>query len=61
VVSLWKVNDETTAELMTRFYQGILQEKLTPPQALRKAQLSMWEEGKESYYWSAFILQGEWL
>ncbi|MBL1208247.1 MAG: tetratricopeptide repeat protein [Geminocystis sp. GBBB08] len=60
MLSLWKVNDEMTAELMTRFYKGILQENLTPAQALRKAQLSMWEEGNAPYYWSAFILQGEW-
>ncbi len=60
MLSLWKVDDYETSELMTRFYQGMLQEKLTPSAALRKAQLSMWNEGKAPYYWSAFILQGEW-
>jgi CHAT domain-containing protein/Flp pilus assembly protein TadD len=60
MLSLWKVDDQETSELMTRFYQAMLQEKLTAGAALRKAQLSMWKEGKAPYYWSAFILQGEW-
>ncbi|HEY9702149.1 MAG TPA: CHAT domain-containing protein [Allocoleopsis sp.] len=60
MLSLWQVDDKETAELMSRFYEGMLQEKLTPAAALRKAQLSMWKEGKAPYYWSAFILQGEW-
>jgi tetratricopeptide (TPR) repeat protein/CHAT domain-containing protein len=60
MLSLWKVNDYETSELMSRFYKIMLQEKLTPSQSLRKAQLSMWKEGKAPYFWSAFILQGEW-
>ncbi|HEY9703845.1 MAG TPA: CHAT domain-containing protein, partial [Allocoleopsis sp.] len=60
MLSLWKVDDQATSELMSRFYEGMLKEKLTPAIALRKAQLSMWKEGKSPYYWSAFILQGEW-
>jgi CHAT domain-containing protein/Flp pilus assembly protein TadD len=62
LVSLWKVDDQATAELMTRFYKLILEKKLSPAQALREAQLQMQNETewKSPYYWSAFILQGEW-
>jgi CHAT domain-containing protein/Tfp pilus assembly protein PilF len=62
LVSLWKVDDQATAELMTRFYKLILEKKLPPAQALREAQLQMQTETewKSPYYWSAFILQGEW-
>jgi len=63
LASLWKVDDQSTATLMTEFYQYYLQEGLTPAQALRQAQLAMWEnkEGTwQPYYWSAFVLQGEW-
>lgn len=63
VVSLWSVNDAATAELMSKFYQGILGEKkLTPAAALRAAQVAMWQEGKfrAPFYWAAFQLQGEW-
>ncbi|MET0465126.1 MAG: CHAT domain-containing protein, partial [Chitinophagaceae bacterium] len=62
VVSLWSVNDEVTAELMTRFYKGMLTDKLRPAQALQAAQASMLREPRYSapFYWAAFTLQGEW-
>ncbi|MEG4005183.1 CHAT domain-containing protein [Microcoleus sp. Pol11C1] len=62
VVSLWNVDDEGTAVLMSSFYQGMLQKGLTPAAALRAAQLEMWkqEEWRSPYYWAAFTLQGEW-
>ena len=62
VVSLWSVNDEATAELMTRFYRGMLKEGLRPAKALQAAQVSMLKEKRYSapFYWAAFTLQGEW-
>jgi len=60
MVSLWSVNDQSTAELMSRFYQKMLQEKMSPAAALRAAQISMWQEKREIHSWAAFILQGEW-
>jgi CHAT domain-containing protein len=62
LVSLWKVDDQATAEMMTRFYKLILEKKLPPAQALREAQLQMQTETewKSPYYWSAFVLEGEW-
>jgi CHAT domain-containing protein/uncharacterized protein HemY len=62
VVSLWSVDDEGTATLMSSFYQGMLKKGLTPAAALRAAQLEMLqqEEWRSPYYWAAFTLQGEW-
>ena len=62
VVSLWNVNDKATAELMARFYRGIFREKRTPAAALRSAQIEMSQlrQWQSPYYWSAFVLQGEW-
>jgi len=62
VVSLWNVNDTATAELMTRFYRGMLVDKLRPAKALQAAQVSMLNERRYSapFYWAAFTLQGEW-
>jgi CHAT domain-containing protein len=62
VTSLWDVDDAATAELMVRFYRGMLIEKLRPAKALQAAQVSMLKEKRYGlpYYWAAFTLQGEW-
>lgn len=62
VVSLWSVDDQATAALMSRFYQGILKEGLSPAKALREAQLAILKQPRwqNPYYWAAFTLQGEW-
>ena len=62
VVSLWNVNDKATADLMQRFYSGMLKEKLSPSAALRRAQaeMSQQKQWQQPYYWAAFVLQGEW-
>ncbi|MEM7479937.1 MAG: CHAT domain-containing tetratricopeptide repeat protein [Acidobacteriota bacterium] len=60
VVSLWDVSDEATAELMTRFYRALLEDRLSVSAALRHAQLEMSQEPRwqAPYYWAGFILQG---
>ena len=62
VVSLWSVSDQATAELMQRFYQGLLRDKLSPAASLRAAQVTLWKQKQwqAPYYWAAFTLQGEW-
>jgi CHAT domain-containing protein/tetratricopeptide (TPR) repeat protein len=62
VVSLWKVADEGTSVLMTKFYTKMLQQGLKPAEALRAAQLEMSQDKKyfAPYYWAGFTLQGEW-
>lgn len=63
VVSLWRVDDESTAELMTRFYRHLLEDEEEPAAALRSAQLSLRAESPYAapYHWAAFVLQGDWL
>ncbi|HEX2491851.1 MAG TPA: CHAT domain-containing protein, partial [Blastocatellia bacterium] len=62
VVSLWNVNDRATADLMKRFYQGMLIKGLRPAAALRAAQIELLKlrQWRAPYYWAAFGLQGEW-
>lgn len=62
VASLWQVSDLATAELMTRFYAGMLQRKLTPAAALRAAQLQLAGDRRwaSPYFWAGFVLQGDW-
>ena len=61
VASLWKVDDEATAELMKLFYTAMFLEGLSPAAALRKAQLEMSQQKRwqSPYYWSGFIIQGQ--
>ncbi|MBA6153159.1 CHAT domain-containing protein [Gelidibacter maritimus] len=62
VVSLWKVDDEATAKIMTYFYEHL---KLgeTKDEALKNAKLDYlnYTEDhllKHPYYWSGFVLSG---
>jgi CHAT domain-containing protein len=59
-VSLWKVEDRSTAELMTRFYRH-LKDGRTKAEALRQAQLELIDDGRYAhpYYWAPFVLVGE--
>ena len=62
LVSLWDVQDQATARLMTDFYRGLLGPKRPPTAAaLRAAQIAIWREGRwqAPYYWAGFVLQGE--
>ena len=62
VASLWEVDDMATAELMRAFYRGMLKEGLRPAEALRAAQRELMKQPRWSspFFWSAFVLQGEW-
>jgi CHAT domain-containing protein len=63
VASLWKVDDEATAELMKSFYKGMFGKRhLRPAAALRAAQTEMWRQPRwrSPYFWAAFTLQGDW-
>jgi CHAT domain-containing protein/predicted negative regulator of RcsB-dependent stress response len=61
VASLWKVDDEATAELMRQFYANMLHKGQPPGEALRAAQNSIRQrpEWRSPYYWAAFTIQGE--
>jgi CHAT domain-containing protein/Tfp pilus assembly protein PilF len=62
LASLWKVDDEATAELMKKFYEGMLKKGQTPAQALHNSQIwiSQQKQWAHPYYWAGFVLQGEW-
>jgi CHAT domain-containing protein/tetratricopeptide (TPR) repeat protein len=58
VMSLWKVADEQTAELMLDFYQRLLSGR-PRAEALRCAQLELRKSYRSPFFWAAFICQGE--
>jgi CHAT domain-containing protein len=57
VMSLWKVPDRQTAELMTNFYRRLLAGE-GRAKALREAQLELKCRYPDPLYWGAFICQG---
>jgi CHAT domain-containing protein len=58
VMSLWKVPDEATRELMRDFYAHLLAGR-PRAEALRAAQLALKARDPDPMVWGAFILQGE--
>lgn len=63
LASLWSVDDESTTELMVKFYQFLTQKKLSKAESLRQSQLELLQHSQFShpYYWAPFILVGNWL
>ena len=88
MATLWQIADQSTARLMTDFYDGLIHGGLDKARALQRAQIAMLrgvpagqvtlrgnrgvtaaEDGTapavsittaHPYYWSAFILMGNW-
>jgi CHAT domain-containing protein len=61
VASLWKVDDEATAELMKHFYAALFEKGMPPAAALRVAQLELAKNSRwqSPYYWAGFVIQGQ--
>lgn len=65
IASLWSVNDRATADLMSEFYRQIARQdtQVSKTEALRQAQLAVLQnpQYQHPYFWSAFVLIGNWL
>lgn len=55
IMSLWKVPDEQTSELMVMFYRNYMK-GMVKSKALKEAQLSMKSKYKDPFTWGGFIL-----
>ena len=62
LASLWLINDQASADLVTRFYRE-LSTGVSKAKALQRAQVAMLEDRRYRYpvYWSPFLLIGNWL
>jgi CHAT domain-containing protein len=64
IMSLWAVDDASTASWMDALYRARLERKLSTPAAVRAAQRSVLEARKKAglsthpFYWAAFIASG---
>lgn len=65
LATLWSVQDQSTSLLMTKFYQKLVFDRanIDKAEALRQAQLDLIKSSNyhHPFYWSAFILVGNWL
>lgn len=63
IATLWSVQDDSTAELMSFLYQVLNQPAISKAEALRQAQLHLLQsqQYQHPYYWAAFVLIGNWL
>jgi CHAT domain-containing protein len=65
LASLWSVNDESTANLMSEFYRQLTgsNSSITKAEALRQAQLALLKNPlfDHPYFWASFVLVGNWL
>ncbi|MDM8568226.1 CHAT domain-containing protein [Thiotrichales bacterium HSG1] len=65
LASLWQVDDAATPAMIIEFYKQLSNQKLTKAQALQNAQKMMLTDAdhvhfRHPYYWSAFLLIGNW-
>jgi len=63
LASLWVVDDEATALIMGEFYKHLKDPKNSKVQAFSQAQLTMLKnpQYRHPYYWSPYVLVGNWL
>ncbi len=59
IMSLWKVDDAATQQLMTLFYKNWVQSGQDLSTAFRNAQLQLMKTFSDPYYWGAFVMVGK--
>jgi len=65
LMTLWKVDDKFTSELMPKFYNHFLNKKKSKSKSLRDAKIEMINESsqnnryKHPFFWASFYLYGE--
>jgi CHAT domain-containing protein/predicted negative regulator of RcsB-dependent stress response len=63
IASLWSVDDEATSKFMIALYQSLSSANVTRAESLRIAQQALLKNAKydHPFYWSPFVLLGNWL
>jgi CHAT domain-containing protein len=63
IASLWSIDDTATSLFMTEFYKDLAKGKNEKAASLRQAQIALIAQSKykHPYYWSPFVLLGNWL
>ncbi|MEO0987848.1 MAG: CHAT domain-containing protein [Cyanobacteria bacterium J06639_14] len=63
IASLWSLDDESGAVLVGNLYEKLVTPNTSKAEALRQAQLALLNDPdyRAPYFWSAFVLVGNWL
>ncbi|MBN3948989.1 MAG: CHAT domain-containing protein [Nostoc sp. NMS7] len=61
LATLWAVDDKSTAQFMSQFYQELENSKVTKAEAVRRAQIQLLTDYEIPYLWAPYILVGNWL
>ena len=63
LATLWSVSDRASSELVVEFYKQLKNPGVTKAEALQAAQLKLIDDPlyRHPYYWSPFLLIGNWL
>ncbi len=63
LASLWSVNDESSAALISGFYKTLSEQSGSKAQALRQSQAALLADPRFRHpvYWAAFLVIGNWL
>ncbi len=63
LATLWFINDQASALLISAFYEQLLNPGLSKAKALQQAQLQLLADRRYRHpsYWSPFLLIGNWL
>ena len=63
LASLWNLDDESTAVLMSQFYRELATKKIPKAEALRRAQLTLLQnpQYRRPLFWAPYVLLGNWL
>jgi CHAT domain-containing protein len=63
IASLWSLDDNSGAVLMSQFYQELTQNPVSKAEALRRAQRTLIADAnyRDPRFWSPYVLLGNWL
>lgn len=63
LASLWSLDDESSALVMSQFYRELARTTVTKAEALRLAQLALLQNPQYQHprYWAPYVLVGNWL
>ncbi|MGD1873103.1 MAG: CHAT domain-containing protein [Mastigocoleus sp.] len=61
LATLWSVEDKSTGQLVTQFYQELEKNKLNKAKALQQAQIALLKRNELPKVWAPYVLVGNWL